>query len=118
MNERYSDSFLRGRNQLIATFDLTQAAGQSTELGIALPVGVLTVKLAYEVTGDGTSIDFEVLGRPTGATNYVTELDANTIAPGALTLSGTVDKWDQYKVNWSAKVGTFTTGELKVWIIT
>lgn len=119
MTTRPNDAHIRSRQILIGDFDLTTAAAQTQTVGVVLPVGVLTVKLAYEIQGDGTNVSFEVSGKPNDATVYIEELDANTIATTTLVLQGTVDKWETWKVVYSAKVGTWTgTSTLKVWLIT
>lgn len=121
--DRPNDSHLRSRNLLIASFDLEATTGAETqEVSVKLPPGTTTVKIAYEIQGDGTNVSFEVSGKPSQASTYIEVMDINTSTAKTLTLHGSdVDKWEDWKVVKSAQAGTWDDAggnTLKVWIIT
>ena len=117
--DRPNDSHLRSRCCLIAEFDTSGSFGAATQYAaVSLPPGPGLVRLAYEVVGTGGgNVSFEVSGRPSGATNYFEELDGNTIAAGMF-VDADVNKWEEWKVVYSAKSGTLSSSTLKVWVIT
>ena len=120
--DRPNDSHLRSSCCLIAEIDINAAAAIAKYASVSLPAGVTGVTLAYEIHdggSSGTNVSFEVSGRPAGGTAYHQVKDANTITPGMYAEGTAVAKWEEWKVNYSAKAGTFDAGStLKVWIIT
>lgn len=125
MTAEHNDSFRRSRHVLIADFDITADQGNvplTSTKEVALPVGVSFIHVVYSVEGTGgTSVSFEIEGKPTDALSYPATplVDANLIIPGITVYSVNVDKAEQYRVTWSAVVGSWTgVSTLKVWVVT